>query len=188
MLATTGLRAGPDRNPLMTNSSLIVLLIGSTLLSTVVNLWFQHWNTHQVENERVRLQRGALLQEKQSELITELFEKLWMANYCLQRVGTRTGVTDADRAQYRSEAKRLFGEAARCFYPRQILFPEATALRIDALLRGLQEAQLRLSVVLEESPADETKWDRVTAEVRLTLPRIFDDLKTLTRNLLAGVS
>ena len=167
--------------------TLIAIIVASTFVSTLINLWFQHWNSRSVEQERVRLTHLGHLQEKQGDLIAELFSKLWLANYSLQRAATPEPMDDDLRRQYRNETAKLFNDAARCFFPQQILFPESTAMRINALMRGLQDAQLQLAIVLEEpAAAREPRWEELASEMRMTLPRIFEELKKLSRNLLRG--
>ena len=168
--------------------ALIAMLVASTMVSTLINLWFQHWNSRSVEQQRVRLAQLGHLKEKQADLIAELFAKLWLANYSLQRAATHEPMHDDLRRQYRNEAAKLFNEAARCFFPQQILFPENTAMKINTLMRGLQDAQVQLAVVLEEPAAAgvEPRWDEVALEMRMSLPRIFEELKKLSRSLLRG--
>lgn len=169
------------------DTTLMAMLMASTLVSTLINLWFQHWNSRSVEVQRVRLAQLGHVQETRGDLVADVFAKLWMANYSLQRASTDEPISDDLRRQYRGEAAKLFNDAARCFYPRQILFPEAVALKIDTLMRGLQDAQLQLSLVLDEPAAGgEPRWDELTDHVRVMLPRIFDELKELSRNLLGG--
>src|SRR5436309_773437 len=117
--------------------TLIAIIVGSTFVSTLINIWFQHWNSRSIEQERLRLTHLGHLQEKQGDLIAELFSKLWLANYSLQRAVTHEPMDDDLRRQYRNETAKLFNDAARCFFPQQILFPESTAMRINALMRGL---------------------------------------------------
>jgi hypothetical protein len=127
-----------------------VAVVGSGLITTFVNLWFQKTHSSALERQRTLLQRGSRLHEKQIDAMAELYAKLWLANYCLVRA--REAGSPRDRDVYLAELEKLFHEAARSFYPYELVLPDEIGVRVDAIMAGLNEARLGRNRSADLSP------------------------------------
>jgi hypothetical protein len=118
----------------------LVAVVGSGLITTFVNLWFQKTHSAALERQRTLLQRGSRLHEKQIDAMAELYAKLWLAHHCLLRA--HDDAEPSDREAFLAELERLFHEAARSFYPYELVLPDEIGVRVDAIMAALQDARL----------------------------------------------
>lgn len=102
-----------------------------------------------LERQRTLLQRGSRLHEKQIEAMAELYAKLWLAHHCLLRA--RNAADPRDREAYLTELEKLFHEAARSFYPYELVLPDEIGVRVDAIMAGLNDERLGRSTSVDLS-------------------------------------